>query len=140
MQSTFHKLASAISRVTGSVWTFFLAILIIAAWVISGPFFNYSDTWQLVINTTTTILTFLMVFLIQNTQNRDTKAIHLKLDELIKSSKGARNKMLNVESLNDDQLEKMHLEFEKLSDKYELELKKRREKRHIAVKTSRQVL
>jgi low affinity Fe/Cu permease len=87
---------------------------VIAAWVISGPFFHYSDTWQLVINTGTTIVTFLMVFLIQNTQNRDARAINLKLDELIRAIDKARNQMINIENLSDLDLDLLHAQYEKL--------------------------
>jgi low affinity Fe/Cu permease len=98
----------------GSSWAFILAALIIIAWAVTGPIFHYSDTWQLVINTGTTIITFLMVFLIQNTQNRDAKAIHLKLDELLRGVKGARTGLVNLEQLSDDDLERLQKEFERL--------------------------
>lgn len=99
------------SEITGSFWSFALAVLVVAVWGITGPLFGYSDTWQLVINTGTTIVTFLMVFLIQNTQNRDTRAIHLKLDELIKSTEKARASMMDVEDLSDKELEKLRDQF-----------------------------
>ncbi len=105
MNDTFHKIASYTSKTIGSSYAFIVAILLILAWVITGPFFNYSDTWQLVINTTTTIVTFLIVFLIQNTQNRDSRAIHVKLDELIRAHKAARNQFMGVEQLTDSQLQ-----------------------------------
>lgn len=92
------------SEAVGSSWTFISSLVIVLCWVATGPFFNYSDTWQLVINTGTTIVTFLMVFLIQNTQNRDARAIHLKLDELIIAIEDARNEMVNVENLSDKEL------------------------------------
>ena len=98
----------------GSPWAFVLATLSIIAWAVTGPLFHYSDTWQLVINTATTIVTFLMVFLIQNTQNRDTKAVHLKLDELLRAVHGARNTLVNLESLSDEELEDLQREFERL--------------------------
>jgi len=101
----FHKFAAATSRTIGSPPAFIIAILVIFVWMISGPFFHFSDTWQLVINTGTTIVTFLIVFLIQNTQNRDTHAIHVKLDELIRSHKPARNQFIGLENLTDSQLE-----------------------------------
>ncbi len=95
----------------GAPWAFALACFVTIIWALSGPYFNYSDTWQLVINTATTVLTFLAVFLIQNTQNRDAHAIHLKLDELIKSQKEARNQLIDVEDLSDEQLEILQKEF-----------------------------
>jgi low affinity Fe/Cu permease len=98
----------------GSPWAFFLAILAILIWGALGPAFHYSDTWQLVINTATTIVTFLMVFLIQNTQNRDTRAMHLKLDELLRGLKGARNSLVGLEELSDEELERLQKEFERL--------------------------
>src|SRR5437588_4909888 len=97
MRELFRKFAQTTSQAVGSSWSFILAVLIIIAWGITGPVFHYSDTWQLVINTGTTIITFLMVFLIQNTQNRDAKAIHLKLDELIRGVTGARTGLVNLE-------------------------------------------
>jgi len=90
------------------------AVGLIVVWATSGPTFRFSDTWQLVINTATTIITFLMVFLIQNTQNRDSRAIHLKLDELIKALRGARNSVIDLERLSDDQLKKLEDEYKKL--------------------------
>lgn len=109
----------------GSPGTFVVAVVFIVGWILTGPIFGYSATWQLVINTVTTIITFLMVFLIQNTQNRDTKAMHLKLDELIRASTGARNSYLNAEELSDVELDVLHDEFEKLHAKYEREMKRR---------------
>jgi low affinity Fe/Cu permease len=114
MGEIFRKFAQMTSAAVGSSWAFILAVLIIVLWAVTGPMFHYSDTWQLVINTSTTIITFLMVFLIQNTQNRDAKAIHLKLDELIKGVGGARTRMVNLEALSDDELERLHKEFERL--------------------------
>jgi low affinity Fe/Cu permease len=102
----------------GRPWAFLTAIGLIVVWGLSGPLFHFSDTWQLVINTSTTIITFLMVFLIQNTQNRDAKAIHLKLDELIHAIDGARNKLVNLENLSDDELEKLESEFARLGKRY----------------------
>jgi low affinity Fe/Cu permease len=107
----FQSFATRGSQVVGSKWAFSAAVFVIFLWAITGPLFHYSDTWQLVINTATTIITFLMVFLIQNTQNRDARAIHLKLDEIIHSSR-ARNEMINIESLSDEELEKMAQNFE----------------------------
>src|SRR5262250_3236035 len=97
----FHNFAAKASYIVGTKWAFAIALLTILAWAISGPYFHFSDTWQLVINTGTTIITFLIVFLIQNTQNRDAKAFHLKLDELIRSHGEARNDMIDIETLSD---------------------------------------
>ena len=117
MRELFRKFAQTTSQAVGSSWAFILAVLIIIVWAITGPMFHYSDTWQLVINTSTTIITFLMVFLIQNTQNRDAKAIHLKLDELLKGVKGARTGLVNLEQLSDKELENLQKEFERLHEK-----------------------
>src|SRR4051812_39407453 len=99
--SAFGKIAARASVAVGSPWTFLCAVALVVAWALLGPDFHYSDTWQLVINTGTTIVTFLMVFLIQNTQNRDARALHLKLDELIRSMHAAHNDMINIEKLSD---------------------------------------
>src|SRR5262249_53897966 len=101
----FRALAEATARAVGSPWAFALAALVILGWACVGPLFHFSDTWQLVINTATTIVTFLVVFLIQNTQNRDSRAIHLKLDELLRGVRGARTGLVNLESLNDEELD-----------------------------------
>src|SRR5947199_2374029 len=114
MNELFRKFAQTTSTMVGSSWAFILAVLIIIVWAVTGPMFHYSDTWQLVINTATTIITFLMVFLIQNTQNRDTRAIHLKLDELLRGVKGARTGLVNLEALTDEELDHLQHEFEKL--------------------------
>jgi low affinity Fe/Cu permease len=111
----FHHIAQKISEWVGSPKAFFLAAFIVIVWALSGPTFGYSDTWQLIINTGTTILTFLMVFLIQNTQNRDNKAIHLKLDELIRSTKKARNKIMDIEDETDAEIDRLQKEFIDLS-------------------------
>lgn len=116
MKDLFRKFAQAISHAVGSPWAFIIAISIVGVWALSGPVFGYSDTWQLVINTGTTIITFLMVFLIQNTQNRDAKAIHLKLDELLKGVKGARTGMVDLEELSDEELETLQKEFRRLHE------------------------
>jgi low affinity Fe/Cu permease len=110
----FGHFAASTSFWLGSKWAFLCAGLIIAAWIISGPLFHYSDTWQLVINTGTTIITFLMVFLIQNTQNRDARAINLKLDELIRAIDKARDQMMNIEKLSDVELDVLDEQFEKI--------------------------
>lgn len=116
MNEIFRKFAHNTSQVVGSSWTFLVAVLIILVWATTGPIFHYSDTWQLVINTGTTIITFLMVFLIQNTQNRDAKAIHLKLDELLRGVVGARTGLVDLEDLSDAELEALQKEFERLKD------------------------
>jgi len=114
MNELFRKFAHGVSNIAGTSWVFILAVTVVVVWAATGPMFHYSDTWQLVINTGTTIITFLMVFLIQNTQNRDAKAIHLKLDELIKGVKGARTGMVHIESLSDEELNRLQKQFERL--------------------------
>jgi len=106
-----------LSIAVGSPGAFLIALVTIVVWAALGPIFRFSDTWQLVINTATTIITFLMVFLIQNTQNRDTKAIHLKLDELLRGVAGARTSLVNLENLSDDELERLQKEFERLRNR-----------------------
>jgi low affinity Fe/Cu permease len=117
MNDLFHKLARVTSNVVGSPIAFIVAVAMILLWLVAGPMFGFSDTWQLVINTATTIVTFLIVFLIQNTQNRDAKALHLKLDELLRGVKGARTGLVNLEELSDEELESLHQEFERLRSK-----------------------
>ena len=112
----FEKTASKITSWTGSSPAFCIAFLIIVAWAISGPFFGYSETWQLVINTGTTIITFLMVFIIQKSQNKDSKAIQLKLNELIAASRHASNRMVDIEDLTEAELDIIHKFYQKLSD------------------------
>jgi low affinity Fe/Cu permease len=112
----FGRFAAATSNRLGSKWATLTALLIILVWAATGPLFHYSDTWQLVINTGTTIVTFLMVFLIQNTQNRDSRAINLKLDELIRATDAARNNMLDIESLSDKELDALQQNFKQLRD------------------------
>lgn len=116
MQEIFRRVAHRTSVLVGHANSFLAAVVLILGWLLTGSFFNYSDTWQLVINTTTTIVTFLMVFLIQNTQNRDSHALHLKLDELIRANKEARNNLLALEELSDEDMRKLQLEFERLRD------------------------
>ena len=118
-QYAFRIFAHQASIVLGSAWVFVGAVLIILVWVLAGPTFHFSDTWQLIINTATTVITFLMVFLIQNTQNRDTKAIHLKLDEMIRALKGARNQLVDLEDLSDEDLKKLEEQFQRLRKKAE---------------------
>lgn len=115
--SWFPSFARWMANTSGKPVTFALAVLTVLIWAATGPMFGYSDTWQLVINTGTTIVTFLMVFLIQNTQNRDTQALQLKLDELIRVSKGAHNLMLDLEQLDDEHLERLRQLYEKLANK-----------------------
>jgi low affinity Fe/Cu permease len=119
MNDFFRRFSVSSANAMGSPWAFVASALIVAIWAFSGPLFDYSDTWQLVINTGTTVLTFLAVFLIQNTQNRDAKAIHLKLDELIKSADGARNRLVDVEGMPDEQMDELHEEFLQLRDEEE---------------------
>jgi low affinity Fe/Cu permease len=110
----FGKFAARSSHYLGSRWAFIVAIGVIVVWALTGPIFHYSDTWQLVINTGTTIVTFLMVFLIQNTQNRDARAIHLKLNELIHAVDKAKNKMIDVENLSELELDELARTYEKI--------------------------
>ena len=114
VRDAFRSFAQRSSSVLGSAWSFCGAVLIIVVWLVTGPTFHFSDTWQLIINTATTVVTFLMVFLIQNTQNRDAKAMHLKLDELIRAMKGARNQLVDLENLSDDELKKLEKQFQRL--------------------------
>src|SRR3984893_10142374 len=107
------------SIILGSAWSFAGAVLVILVWLLTGPTFHFSDTWQLIINTGTTIITFLMVFLIQNTQNRDAKAMHLKLDEIIRAIKDARDELVDLEVLSDDELKKLEEQFKQLRQKAE---------------------
>jgi low affinity Fe/Cu permease len=111
VSDAFRIFARRSSAILGSPWAFAAAILIIMVWALTGPVFHFSDTWQLIINTGTTIVTFLMVFLIQNTQNRDSKAMHLKLDELIRALKKARNELVDLEDLSDEELTKLEEQF-----------------------------
>ena len=114
MSNWFRRFAHLTAAMVGRPQTFFLAVFVVVIWDGTGPLFRFSDTWQLVINTGTTIVTFLMVFLIQNTQNRDAHAVHLKLDELIRANKYARNSLLGLEAMSDAELAELQHEFERL--------------------------
>jgi low affinity Fe/Cu permease len=115
----FRIFARRSSTVLGSAWAFTLAIVIIVAWGLAGPTFHFSNTWQLIINTGTTVVTFLMVFLIQNTQNRDSKAVNLKLDEVIRAVKGARNQLIELEDISDEDLKNLGKQFQRVRKKAE---------------------
>jgi low affinity Fe/Cu permease len=112
----FHRFSRRIATIVGNPLSFAAALMVIVVWGITGPLFHFSDTWQLVINTGTTIVTFLMVFLIQNTQNRDAKALHLKLDELLRGVRGARNQLIDLEELSDEELIALEAEFKQLHE------------------------
>jgi low affinity Fe/Cu permease len=116
MNDAFRKFATKTAAAIGSPWAFLAALAVTIVWALSGPFFGFSDTWQLIINTGTTISTGLIVFLIQNTQNRDAKALHLKLDELIRAVQGARTGMVDLEDLSDDELKRLQIEFQRLRE------------------------
>ncbi len=118
MKDMFRRLAERTAHAVGSAWTFALALLTIIVWGVTGPYFAYSDTWQLFINTGTTIVTFLMVFLIQNTQNREARIVGLKLDELLRGVEGARTALVQLDGMTDDELEAVHREFTRLRVKY----------------------
>lgn len=113
--SGFSRFASRVAHLVGRPATFVFALAVIALWAVSGPIFHFSDTWQLIINTGTTIITFVMVFLIQNTQNRDTAALHIKLDELLRAVKGARDELMDLEELDEKQLNAEHRTYEALA-------------------------
>ena len=114
-RSVFGRLARATSRASGQPKTFLLAVLVIVVWLVTGPIFHFSDTWQLIINTGTTIVTFLMVFLIQNTQNRESEAMQLKLDELIRATQGAHLALLDMEELTEEELDRLRALYVKLA-------------------------
>ena len=118
MNEAFRQFARYTSALLGSSWAFCVAFGIVVLWGVSGPYFRYSDAWQLAINTGTTIVTFLMVFLIQNTQNRDSRATQLKLDELIKAVRGARNSMIDLDRLSDEDLRELEEEYKKLCGRH----------------------
>src|SRR5881296_3473585 len=127
ISDAFRVFAHRSSVMLGSAWAFSGAVLVILVWILTGPTFHFSDTWQLIINTATTVVTFLMVFLIQNTQNRDTKAVQLKLDELIRAIKSARNELVDLEDLSDDELKKLEKQFQDLRQKAEHRVKHSRD-------------
>ncbi len=116
VENRFNKFARKAADLTGTPWAFMVAALLIVVWLISGPIFKFGDTWQLVINTGTTIITFLMVFVIQNTQNRDSKAMHLKIDELLRANEKARNALMELEQKTDSELAEYQKEFDKLCE------------------------
>ncbi len=118
-RDAFRVFAQCSSAMLGSALAFTAAVLVILIWLLTGPMFHFSDTWQLIINTATTVITFLMVFLIQNTQNRDAKAVHLKLDELIRAVKGARNQLVDLENLSDEDLKKLEKQFQRIRKRAE---------------------
>ena len=140
MKETFRRYADLAAQAVGSYWAFLLALCTVAVWVATGPYFGYSDTWQLFINTGTTVVTFLMVFLIQNTQNRESRIVTIKLDELLRGVEGARTGLIQLDKMSDEELEHVQSEFSKLRETYaplvdddlaivQRELKNRRQKR-----------
>jgi low affinity Fe/Cu permease len=118
MKDAFRLFAEKSAQMAGTHWAFLLAVITVLVWAITGPYFGYSDTWQLVINTGTTIITFLMVFLIQNSQNRETRVMALKLDELLRGVEGARTAFVNLDNMSDDALEAVQKEFTRLREHY----------------------
>src|SRR6185503_17012839 len=118
MNQAFRKFSHAAANALGSSWMFIGNVLLILIWLVAGPYYHYSDTWQLLVNTATTVFTYLAVFLIQNTQNRDATAIHLKLDELIKGVSGARTKLVNLQNLSDEELRSLQEEFTRLANRH----------------------
>jgi low affinity Fe/Cu permease len=123
-QSWFSRFAKWTARATGRPGTFTLAVVVIIIWAVTGPLFGFSDTWQLIINTGTTIVTFLMVFLIQSTQNRDSEAMQVKLDELIHVMKGAQNALLDLEELEEEELDRIRAGYQKIAEQSRDELRK----------------
>jgi len=117
LNDIFRKISLGAANFLGSPWTFIVNVFLILVWLAMGPLYHYSDTWQLLVNTLTTVFTYLAVFLIQNTQNRDARAVHLKLDELITSMEGARNRLVNLEDLTDEELDKLQKQFQALHEK-----------------------
>lgn len=122
----FSRFASRTASLVGHPYMFLAAVVVLLVWAVSGPFFHFSDTWQLIINTGTTIVTFLVVFLIQNTQNRDAKALHLKLDELIRSHAPARNDMIDIEKLSDEELEDLKERYAALCEESDARIERRK--------------
>jgi low affinity Fe/Cu permease len=122
MNEIFHQLAVRVSKLAGSPWMFAGAVTLIALWLLTGPVFHFSDTWQLVINTGTTIITFLMVFLIQNTQSREAEAMQLKLDELLRAITQARTSLVDLEDLSEEELERLRQEFRRLREQSQAEI------------------
>lgn len=118
MREVFRRFSEGAAQVVGSYWAFLAACSLVVGWALSGAYFSFSDTWQLIINTGTTIVTFLMVFLIQSTQNREARVVSLKLDELLCGTQGARTRMVELDMMSDDDLEQVHREFLRLSEKY----------------------
>ena len=123
-KSWFTRFTKWTARFTGRPITFLAAVLIIVVWAVTGPLFGFSDTWQLVINTGTTIITFLMVFLIQSTQNRDSEAMQVKLDELIRAAKGAQNALLDLEELEEEELDRIRADYQRMAERARGELRK----------------
>ena len=123
-KSLFSRFAKWTARASGHPTAFVAAVLVILVWALTGPIFHFSDTWQLVINTSTTIVTFLMVFLIQSTQNRDSEAIQVKLDELIRAIEGAHNALLNLEDLDEDELDRIRISYASLAEQARKDLKR----------------
>jgi low affinity Fe/Cu permease len=117
MSELFHRFSERVARAVGSSWAFLVAVAIILVWAATGPAFHYSDTWQLLINTGTTVVTFLMVFVIQNSQNRDSRVISLKLDELLRAVEGARTELVGLDHMSEAELEEVQAEFRRLSGK-----------------------
>jgi len=128
----FRRFAAKLSTLAGSAKAFMLAVTIVLLWALTGPTLGFSDTWQLIINTFTTLITFLMVFLIQNAQNRETRAVHLKLDELLRAVRGARSSLINIEELGDDELETLHVQFKDLHERSWQALQNRRQKLELS--------
>jgi low affinity Fe/Cu permease len=128
-QDVFHRFSHKTAEIVGKPWAFALAVAIVVGWAFTGPLFGYSDTWQLVINTGTTIVTFLIVFLIQNTQNREAMVMQLKLDELIRALRYARNRLVDLEALDEEELKELQKEFKELHDTAERHLHERMQQR-----------
>lgn len=125
MKEKFRKFALRVSNAVGTPTAFLSAVLVVLLWALTGPVFGFSDTWQLIINTGTTIVTFLMVFLIQNSQNRDSRAFHLKLNELLKGVRGARTELVDLEEMSDEELEELHAEYRKMHEDLHSQVKRR---------------